>query len=179
MPETRVSPFAAVLRRVPNALTVLRVALAGAFPFVPAGARVATLGAALLTEYLDGALARRFGWTSRFGRVLDPVADRCLFGAVAVTLVLDGALTGLELALLGTRDLLVALGVAHAAARGQARVLAKMHPRPAGKLTTALQYVALFWVVLGAQVPGPLLAATLATGVLAAIQYYADFRRLR
>jgi phosphatidylglycerophosphate synthase len=172
------APLATVLRRIPNALTALRVALACVFPFVPAGARAAVLGAGLLTEYLDGALARRFGWTSRFGRVLDPVADRCLFGAAAVTLALDGALTGPGLAALGARDLLVALGALWLAARGRARVLARMHPRASGKLTTALQYVALFWVVLGAGLPVVLLAAVLAIGVFAAAQYFADARRL-
>ena len=170
---------AAVLRRIPNALTVLRFALAGAFPFVPAGARVGVLVAALLTEYLDGALARRFGWTSRLGRVLDPIADRCLFGVVAVTFVLEGALSGLELAALGARDLLVALGALVAAARGRARLLGRMHPRAAGKLTTALQYVALLCVALGAGLPAALLAATLVAGVVAAAQYFVDFRRLR
>lgn len=174
MPETR----ATILGRIPNALTVLRIALAGAFPFAPAPWRAALLATALLTEYLDGALARRFGWTSRFGRVLDPIADRCLFGAVAVTLLLDGGLTGAQLAALGARDVLIALGALVAAARGHGRVLAKMRPRPAGKLTTALQYAALFCVVLGVGLPGPLLAATLAIGVFAAVQYFADFRRL-
>lgn len=170
---------ARALRLLPNALTVLRVALAAAFPFVPASWRLALLGAALATEYLDGALARRFGWTSRFGRVLDPIADRCLFVAVVATLLVDGALTVWQLAALGARDLLVVAGGLWFAARGQSRMLSKMHPRFAGKLTTALQYVALFWALLASGVPDLMLAATLAVGLLAAAQYLADFYRLR
>jgi phosphatidylglycerophosphate synthase len=157
----------------------VRVALAAAFPFVPAGARLAVLASALATEYLDGALARRFGWTSRFGRVLDPIADRCLFAAVAVTLVLDGALSVWQLAALGARDLLVAAGGLCATALGQARVLSKMRPRWPGKVTTALQYLALFWLLLAASLPDLLVAVTLGLGLFAAAQYLADFRRLR
>jgi cardiolipin synthase len=167
------------VRWIPNALTVLRIALAAAFPFAPAPWRVALLAAALLTEFLDGTLARRFGWTSRFGRVLDPVADRCVFIAVALTIAVDGSLSWPGLAALGARDLLMAVVAPWIVARGHAPVLARMRPRIAGKLTTALQYVALFWVLLGAGVPVALLAATLATGVFAAGQYLADFRRLR
>jgi phosphatidylglycerophosphate synthase len=178
MTEPR-SPTWSLLRLVPNALTLLRVALAGAFPFVPVDWRLAVLGAALLTEFLDGVLARRFGWTSRFGRVLDPIADRCLFAAVAATLLVDHGLTWLQLAALGARDLLVALAALWIAARGQAQVLGKMRPRPAGKLTTALQYAALLSVVLGLGLPDLLLAATLVTGLFAAGQYLTDFRRLR
>jgi len=166
-----------VLRWIPNALTTLRIALAAAFPVVPPDWRVAVLGAALFTEYLDGALARRFGWTSRFGRVADPIADRCVFAVVSVTLLVEGQLTWAQLGLLGARDLLVALGALAFAAAGQAAALAKMRPRIAGKLTTALQYAALIGVLLFAALPAPLLAVTLAAGLIASAQYFADFWR--
>ena len=163
---------------LPNALTILRIPLAAAFPFVPEPWRLWLLGAALLTEYLDGALARAWRVTSRFGRVLDPIADRCLFGAVVITLLLDGTVAAWQLAALGARDLLVAAGALWAVLRGQRRVLAHLHPRLPGKATTALQYLALFWVLVAADLPHLLAAATCALGVLAAAQYLRDFRRL-
>ena len=166
------------LRWIPNALTILRIALAAAFPAVPPDWRVGVLGTALFTEYLDGALARRFGWTSRFGRVVDPIADRCVFAVVSVTLAAEGQLTWTQLGLLGARDLLVALGALVFAAAGHAAALARMRPRIAGKLTTALQYAALVCVLLVAALPAPLLAVTLAAGLIASAQYFADFRRL-
>jgi len=172
-------PMAGVLKLLPNALTILRVVLAIAFPFVPVDWRVAVLGAALFTEYLDGALARRFGWTSRFGRVLDPIADRCVFVSAAVTLLVDSGLTGWQLLALGARDLLVAAGALCFTALGHAELLSKMRPRLPGKLTTALQYLALFWVLLAGGLPVALLALILALGLFAAAQYLADFRRLR
>ena len=167
------------LSLLPNALTVARIGLAVAFPFVPAHWRLGVLAAALLTEFLDGVLARRFGWTSRFGRVLDPIADRCVFVAVAVTLLVDGSMTPWQLLALGARDLLVAGAALTVTALGHAAVLGRMKPRFPGKLTTALQYLALFWVLLVPPLPAWLAALTLATGLLAAAQYLLDFRRLR
>ena len=168
-----------VLRFIPNALTVLRIVLAAAFPFVDADLRIAVLVGALLTEFLDGVLARRLGWESRLGRILDPIADRCLFASVAITLLLEARLPAWTLAALGARDVFVALGALWIILRGDARVLRKMAPRFPGKLTTALQYVALLCVVFDIEPPLVLVAATGAIGLFAAWQYLADARRLR
>jgi phosphatidylglycerophosphate synthase len=167
------------LRLLPNVLTVLRIPLAAAFPFVPDDWRLWVLGAALATEYLDGALARALRSTSRFGRVLDPIADRCLFGAVVATLLLDGSLGAWPLAALGARDVLVAGGALWVVARGERRLLARLHPRLPGKATTVLQYLALFWVLVAPPLPDPLAAMTLGLGVFAAGQYLRDVRRLQ
>lgn len=167
------------LRLLPNALTVLRIALAAAFPFVPEPWRLWVLCAALATEYLDGALARALRVTSRFGRVLDPIADRCLFAAVAITLLLDRSLEAWQVLALGIRDLLFAIAVMWYSARGFGPVMRKMRPRLAGKLVTALQYAALLWLLVAGTMPAALPVATLALGLFAAGQYLADFRRLR
>lgn len=88
-------------QRVPNALTLLRVAIAVAFfvalarldatalsdsgprwgPIVAA----ALFAIAALTDALDGWLARRWGAITAFGRVVDPAADKLLIlGAFAL-----------------------------------------------------------------------------------------------
>jgi phosphatidylglycerophosphate synthase len=164
---------------IPNALTLLRFALAAGFPFADDSWRIALLVAALLTEFFDGVIARRLGWESRLGRILDPIADRCLFGAVIVTFLVEERLSWWELGALGARDLLVALGALWIMLHGEGRVLRKMAPRFAGKLTTALQYVALLCVVLGIAAPVWLVGGTCALGLWAAAQYFRDYRRLR
>src|SRR6516165_3049099 len=48
----------ALLRAVPNLLTLTRLALGVAFPLIPAGWRVTALLVAAATEFLDGQIAR-------------------------------------------------------------------------------------------------------------------------
>ncbi len=71
---------------LPNTLTVFRLAAAPMVAFVflllprPAADWVAVilfLGASL-TDYLDGWLARKWGQISKFGTMLDPIADKAM-----------------------------------------------------------------------------------------------------
>lgn len=65
---------------VPNVLSLLRLLMVPVFFWLIVtgrdGAAIAVLAASGLTDYLDGALARRFGQVSRLGQLLDPFADR-------------------------------------------------------------------------------------------------------
>ncbi len=77
---------------LPNLLTMLRIVLIPVFVVVfyveapwASYAAAAVFGAAALTDWLDGYLARRWEQTSPLGAFLDPVADKLM---VAVALVL-------------------------------------------------------------------------------------------
>jgi cardiolipin synthase len=131
----------------------------------------------MLTEYLDGALARRFGWQSALGQILDPLADKILFASVAGTFLLEDRIGWGEVLALGIRDLAVALGALWVAAHRHWRGFTRMEPRLAGKATTALQYLAFFIVLLGRRMPFWLSVLIFALGSVAAIQYVARFRR--
>jgi cardiolipin synthase len=48
-----------------------------------------------ITDYLDGYLARHWNQLSRFGRVLDPIADKLLVGSILVMLAWEGRLQGI------------------------------------------------------------------------------------
>ncbi|MGA9117288.1 MAG: CDP-diacylglycerol--glycerol-3-phosphate 3-phosphatidyltransferase [Bacteroidota bacterium] len=70
---------------LPNQLTLLRVLLTPVFAALlladSPGSRQAALGvflAAALTDWYDGWIARRSGTTSRWGKFLDPLADKVL-----------------------------------------------------------------------------------------------------
>lgn len=79
---------------IPNALTLLRIALIPVFilafylPF-PHHRWAATLifGFAASTDWLDGYLARLLKQTSAFGRFLDPVADKLVVATALVVVV--------------------------------------------------------------------------------------------
>src|SRR5690606_10500927 len=76
----------ALMRRadLPNAITGLRLAMAPVLPWLLwAGHYRAALVLALIagvSDGVDGWLARRYGWRSRLGSLLDPVADKAMLG---------------------------------------------------------------------------------------------------
>jgi CDP-diacylglycerol--glycerol-3-phosphate 3-phosphatidyltransferase len=86
---------------VPNILTVLRLlaapAIALAFfviprPWADAVALILFVGASA-TDWVDGYLARSWNQTSRFGAMLDPIADKAM---VALALLVLAGLSGLN-----------------------------------------------------------------------------------
>ena len=52
---------------------------------------------AAITDYLDGYLARAWSQQSSLGKMLDPIADKLLVGAVLIMLAANGTVTGLAL----------------------------------------------------------------------------------
>src|SRR5262245_34651574 len=82
------------MRHLPNALCVLRMLLV--VPVVALLVREAwpetlwLFAFAAATDGLDGFLAKRFGWTSKLGKALDPLADKILLVGVFSTLAFMG-----------------------------------------------------------------------------------------
>jgi len=155
----------------PELLTSLRIVLAIAFPFAPAQLRIPVIGAALVTEYLDGALARRFAWESRLGRILDPIADKLFCAMVAGTYLVEATISWPELVAVGVRDAVVALGAVVLVLLGRWQGFGRMQPRLPGKLTTVLQYAVFSVLALGREPGSIFFAVTALVGTLAAIQY--------
>lgn len=63
-----------------------------------------------VSDLLDGWLARRFSWQSRWGSVFDPLADKLLMVASYVTLGWLGELPWWLIALVIFRDLVIVIG---------------------------------------------------------------------
>ncbi len=82
------------MKHIPNILTVLRLALIPLFPIlyflVSPVVAIPLMFLAGATDILDGYLARRNGWGSVFGKVLDPIADKLMQGAMLFSLLFDG-----------------------------------------------------------------------------------------
>ena len=79
-----------MLQIIPNLITSLRLLLA-----IPISISIynGNEGLALLlfifaglSDGIDGYLARRFKWESQFGKLLDPLADKCLILATLLAL---------------------------------------------------------------------------------------------
>ena len=174
------------LRWLPNAICVLRIFLAA--PIVIALARgdypltLALFGVAAASDGLDGWLAKSFGWTSRLGKILDPIADKVLLVTVFVTLVVLGLVPlwlGLTVVL---RDVVIVGGaIAYHFLIG----FVEGRPTVISKLNTVLQLGFVLLVVAAAAwppLPKPLIialgATTFVTTVVSGLDYVLTYGRL-
>ena len=179
---------------LPNALTILRLVLVPVFLALlfahpqdfgwRLGATVA-FGVAILTDFFDGRIARRYGLISDFGKIWDPIADKALTGAAfiglsillelpwwvtIIILIREWGITWMRVVMLKYEVMAAAAG---------------------GKLKTVLQSIALlmflpypnqltrdllpFWFVLSWLVMGAAFVLTVVTGAM----YVRDAWRLR
>ena len=148
-------------RWLPNTLTVARMLLVPVLvALLMIGDYLSALIVALIagfSDWLDGALARRFNWQTEFGGFLDPVADKFLMVAAYVTLGWLGQLPIWLVALVVLRDVVIVGGGLYYHYRIERF---KGEPTELSKFNTFCQLL-LMWVVLvalaGIAVPEPLL----------------------
>ena len=98
---------------------------------------------ALVTDYLDGLVARKFNQETPFGAFLDPIADKLL---VVITIVLlsrsfDSILFLIPALIIISREFLV---IAIRQRLAEIKVTVSMRVNTLGKIKTAFQMLALF-----------------------------------
>jgi cardiolipin synthase (CMP-forming) len=102
------------LRYIPNALCILRMLLVVPVTWLLLKGDFATtlwlFAFAAATDGLDGFIAKRCGWTSELGKILDPLADKILLVGTYITLAIIG-LVPLWLAVIVVgRDVVITAG---------------------------------------------------------------------
>jgi CDP-diacylglycerol---glycerol-3-phosphate 3-phosphatidyltransferase len=146
---------------LPNLLTMLRIVLIPVFvvvfyieaPWAPYAA-ASVFGAAALTDWLDGYLARRWSQTSPLGAFLDPVADK-LMVAVALVVLLQAdprILLALPVIVIIGREITVSAlreWMAEVGARAAVAVSGL------GKIKTTAQMISIALLILRDSVFGP------------------------
>lgn len=173
------------MRHLPNIICLVRLALI--WPVATAlyggryGLAVALFVLAVISDGLDGYLAKRFNWISDLGKILDPAADKLLLVTVFVESAWLGLVPWWLTAAAVARDALIALGalvyrIWFGPLRGR--------PTLISKINTAAQLLYLMAVMLGAAVAFPppyvlqaLLLCVLATTVLSGLNYVQAFTR--
>lgn len=167
-----------MLRHLPNFLTGLRLVAA---PVLAVLLQRAMYDAAFgvfvfagLSDVADGYLAKRFKLATRFGRYMDPAADKLLMTIAFVVLTLLGVVPLWLTVLVIARDLAIVLGIAV----GHAWELPiRVAPVTAGKVSTFVQvcYIGLMllFLALGAQWPMLAEVAAVACGAATAISWIA------
>jgi cardiolipin synthase len=138
------------LSHLPNVITVIRILLV--FPtgwllletrYVEALVLMAVAGA---SDALDGWMARRFGWMSRFGAAMDPVADKLLVAATFIIFTVQGYIPIWVAAIVLGRDAIIMGGA------GAYRLFfepIEFAPTMISKANTATQIVMLLMLLLG------------------------------
>jgi CDP-diacylglycerol--glycerol-3-phosphate 3-phosphatidyltransferase len=172
----------APLAQLPNALTLLRLALIPFFVVVYVSAGDGSSWAAGwiflvagVTDQVDGFLARRWRVESRFGKIADPLADRLMIDAAVILLVAYGRLPWAGLAVIIARDVLLLAGWRILAPRG-----IDLDVNIVGKGATWLLYAAIgFRIVTHDHTSWPLWLFWIGLGaaVAAAMFYVRDARR--
>lgn len=170
------------LRLLPNALTGFRMLSVGPIVYLLLtgryrGALVLALFAGL-SDLLDGYLARRFGWMTHFGGVLDPLTDKVLLVSTTLTLAWLGHLPWWLVGLIVLRDVVIVSGGIYYHLR-VARIIAA-EPTVLSKWNTLAQITLVVAVVMSLAFPSlggpwvdPLIAVVVATTLASGIQYVA------
>lgn len=167
------------MRQLPNILTLIRILLVIPVALeLHAGHYRNAIGLFLVagvTDALDGFLARRFDWRTRFGALADPVADKLFLVTTFVILTLSERVPVWLMVVALGRDLWIVMGVlVYRLIRGHFEI----RPSVWGKLSTFTQIAYLATVIVHAAGVGlltPLLqpfswcVATLA--ILSALDY--------
>jgi CDP-diacylglycerol--glycerol-3-phosphate 3-phosphatidyltransferase len=144
---TRAVP--APLAQLPNALTLVRLALIPVFVALVLASdqghswpAAIVFGAAAITDQIDGFLARRWRVESHFGKVADPLADRLMIDAAVILLWHAGRLPWVAL-VIPARDLALVAGYKLVVERGY-----ELAVNLAGKAATWLLYASLAFVMV-------------------------------
>jgi cardiolipin synthase len=147
----------APLRALPNIISSSRLVLAAGFVVADHGdARLGLIGLAAVTDFLDGWVARRGNWSSRWGALIDPFADRVFVLVAVSTFLFTGTLSTAGYFVMLSRDLMTAVGFLVARAVPWLRPV-EFKARMSGKLVTVFQLLTLAALIRVPRAVTPLL----------------------
>ncbi len=103
-----------MLNQLPNVITVFRVLLVGPLVYLLIHERYEiafwVFFFAGVSDAIDGFLAKHFNWKSRFGAILDPLADKLLLVSTMLILTINGQLSWWLFSLVTLRDIVIVSG---------------------------------------------------------------------
>lgn len=150
---------------ISNGISFIRGPLAFLFLIKSPTIRLVAILAAMLSDSVDGYLARRYQATSRFGAILDPVMDKFFVYFALSVFLFEGKIVAWQMATLISRDFFLCLYVAIVLLRKKWNALVFRSVRW-GKVSTALQLIVLISLVYGISFPWIVFAAFVIMGWL-------------
>lgn len=163
------------MRFICNLLSLSRVWLALLFYQEDFFGRLLVVVGAMVSDVLDGYLARRYQATTRFGSMLDPLTDKVFVFVCVGVLYLEGALSSSHLCFIFSRDIFLLLFAVYLSlVRGwkgyDYRALS------CGKFFTVMQFVILLGVSAGISIPAYVLSPLVVLGLLYFFERVVDFQ---
>jgi len=173
------------LRQIPNLITLIRILIVA--PIIiclmhhQLDTALALFAVAAASDALDGFLAKRFGWQSVLGSILDPVADKLLLAGVFIALAILGLVPVWLMATALARDVIIVVGaVAYRVCVGPLTA----RPSAVSKINTLCQAAFVLCVVARARFSQPpdwmatgLGALVFVTTVVSGIDYVLTYGR--
>jgi CDP-diacylglycerol---glycerol-3-phosphate 3-phosphatidyltransferase len=158
-----------MLLTLPNFVSFLRFPLALLFLYNNPAIRLFAIITAMLSDGLDGYLARRNKIKNKVGVMLDPLADKFFVLFVAVTLISEGKLELWQVVALGCRDISVLLFGCYLVA-AKKLFYYEFRAIRCGKITTFLQFIVLIALTLNITIPAPFYIAFILLGILSLVE---------
>lgn len=161
---------------IPHSLSLFRAPLAFLFLQENSTLRILAVVLAMITDSIDGYLARKNKTASQFGAVLDPAMDKFFVYFTLSVLFFEGRLNSWEMAAMLSRDFFLSLYGLILLTAGKWKTIVFRGIRW-GKATTALQFLVLIGLVLGISFPWYVFTAFFLMGVLAFIELFQPIDR--
>ena len=147
----------------------MRAPLALLFIIESAPLRTIVIILAMLSDCIDGYLARRYHFTSRFGAILDPLMDKFFVYVILTVLLVEQSILPWQAAMMLSRDFFLLLFLTYLGITGAWRNLEVKSIRW-GKVTTAAQFAVLIAIVLKLSFPPQLFFLFILFGCLAFLE---------
>jgi CDP-diacylglycerol---glycerol-3-phosphate 3-phosphatidyltransferase len=138
---------------IPNSLTILRIALTPLFVVLlfseSSFLKELALGVyiiAALTDWYDGWVARRYGYVSRWGKFLDPLADKILSAAALLSFVYLELVDAWMVWIIISRDLIITTLRSYAEWRNEPVITSKTAQAKTFGEFTVIYYILIVYV---------------------------------
>lgn len=169
------------MRHIPNILSAFRLVLIPFFVWLMLNGHMLEGGLVLLvsgaTDTLDGFLARRNGWISDLGKVLDPAADKLTQVAVYIVMVIVLRQYWVFFAIMMAKEVIMLCAGAYLMKKGVRLEGAHWF----GKIATIVFYIVMVVVAIFPSLPSwlviTMLSVTTAVSVFAMLMYIPEMLR--
>ncbi|NDE82255.1 MAG: CDP-alcohol phosphatidyltransferase family protein [Chlamydiia bacterium] len=154
-----------------NSLSLVRAPLALAFLSSSASIRVIAIVLAMITDSIDGYIARRYKFASRFGAILDPAMDKFFVYFALAILFSESKLETWQIFAIVSRDFFLMLFAIYLLSVGALKNYEYRSIRW-GKASTALQFIVLIGICLQVFLPSSVYIIFIVMGSLAFIELF-------